>query len=86
MFYNGKASIIPKNSVARCKSEAQLESFMKEIFEVPSTKSVKLTFRTTSNKQKHIFFEDYFVEQLSMAIAVYMDDASLMGTFLRKFP
>ena len=75
MFYNGEMSIIPKKAVARCKSEAQLESFMKEGFEVPSTKSVKLTYKTTGDKQKQILFEEYVAFQLSIAIAVYMDDA-----------
>ena len=74
VFYNDEMSTIPKKAIARCKSEAQLESFMREAFQVPFMKSVKLTFKSKYIVQKQIFLEDHVKEQLSRAIAVYMDD------------
>ena len=74
MIYNDEESAVPKKVFAKCKSEAQLERFMKEAFEVPSNKSVKLTFRTTGKQRKH-FVKDYVADQLSIAVAVHMDDA-----------
>ncbi len=42
MSYNdNNSTYIPKKVVAGCKNEAQLESFMKEAFDVPANRSVK---------------------------------------------
>ena len=77
VVYNDKKTFyIPKNSFPDCKTEAQLETFLKmKVFHVPAKKPVKLTFKPAGELQKQEFVEYFIAAQLSMARAVYMDDA-----------
>ncbi|CAL8471192.1 g10734 [Coccomyxa elongata] len=76
MSYNDtNSTYIPKKVVANCKSEAQLESFMKIAFDMPAGRPVKLAFKPTGEQQKQRFLKEYVAEQLSIAVAVHIDDA-----------
>ncbi len=75
MSYNDKISTyIPKMVITKYKTKAELESFMKKAFDVPANKSVKLAFKPTGEQRKQRFLEDYVAEQLSIGVAVYIDD------------
>lgn len=72
MSYNdNNSTYIPKKVVAGCKNEAQLESFMKEAFDV----QVSEAFKPTGEQRKQQFLTEYVAQQLSIAVAVYIDDA-----------
>ena len=77
MFYNDKnPTSVPKKVIIKYKTMAALESFMKEAFDVPANKSVKLAFKPTGEQEKQRFLEDYVADQLSIAVAVYIGDVS----------
>ena len=66
-----------KKFMPKFKSTAELEAFLKEGFSVPASKPVALTFKTAADQlqYKKRFWSEMFKEQLSLAVAVLLDDA-----------
>lgn len=74
MSYNDSSTCIPKEVITEYETEAELESFMREAFNVPANKSVKLAFKPAGEQRKQRFLKKYVAEQLSIAVAVCIDD------------
>ena len=75
LFYNDEeTTATPKRVITKHKTLAELKSFLREGFEVPANKSVTLTFKPAGEEQKQCFWDKFVQEQLSIAIAVHVDD------------
>ena len=68
------SSYTPKKVITKYKTEAELESFMREAFNVPANKSVKLAFKPAGEQRKQRFLKKYVADQLSIAVAVCIND------------
>jgi hypothetical protein len=73
--YNDKIyTYLPKKVITKYQTEAELESFRREAFNVPANKSVKLAFKPAGEQRKQRFLKNYAADQLSIAVAVCIDD------------